>query len=374
MLRLILAGFLFLLSLLVLFRAPANLLWYVSILVTEFCWVFFFAVCLLLFWRTGRTTYQLPATLLCIAALVLYSLPVIQAVRLAQTLPKDFDAVFPGGDASRRTAPFQPLRMVTGIGAKKIAFKTITYDAAENLSLDFYPSVTGGQRPCVIVVHGGSWAGGDSRQLPELNSELAKEGYHVAAINYRLAPGHHFPAPVQDVKTALAYLCSQAAALSVDTTAFTLLGRSAGGQIALSAAYTLNDDRIRGVISFYGPADMIWGYENPTNPLVLNSRKVMEDYLGGTLEKVPDQYRLSSATETVSDHAPPTLLLYGENDPLVSPRHGNRLTKKPDEKGIKHFALYLPWATHGFDYTLNGPAGQLSTWVVKAFLRAVNDR
>ncbi|GAA4729617.1 hypothetical protein GCM10023229_03600 [Flavisolibacter ginsenosidimutans] len=264
--------------------------------------------------------------------------------------------------------------MITGIGARQVAFKSLLYDAANKLSLDFYPSVIRGVRPCVVVIHGGSWAGGDSKQLSDLSSELAKAGYHVASINYRLAPQHHFPAPLQDVKTAMDYLCGHASSLSIDTTAFTLLGRSAGGQIALSAAYTMNDSRINGVISFYGPTDMIWGYENPTSPLVLDSRKVMEDYLGGTLQQAPEQYRESSATETVSEHTPPILLFYGENDPLVSPRHGNRLTKKLDEKGIKYFALYLSWATHGFDYTINGPAGQLSTWVVKEFLAVVNKR
>lgn len=372
MTRLILLGFLFLLSLLAVFRAPTNLLWYVSILVTEFCWIFFIAVFFLLLWQNGSAKYYLPATVIGIAALVLYSLPVVQAMRLGRTLPKEFKAAFPVRDSSTASAPFSPLRMITGIGAKGVAIKTFTYDATNNLSLDFYPSVAVGRRPCVVVIHGGSWAGGDSRQLFELSNALAKEGYHVAAINYRLAPRYRFPAPLQDVKTALAYLCSQAETLSVDTNAFTLLGRSAGGQIALSAAYTLNDSRINGVISFYSPTDMIWGYENPTSPLVLNSRKVMEDYLGGKLQQVPEQYRQSSATETVTNHTPPTLLFYGGNDPLVSPLHGPRLTKKFHEKGIRYFVLYLPWATHGFDYMINGPAGQLSTWAVKAFLKAVN--
>ena len=170
---------------------------------------------------------------------------------------------------------------------------------------------------------------------------------------------------------ALDYLSSRATRLSLDPTGFTLLGRSAGGQIALSAAYTLAHNRIKAVIAFYAPTDMIWGYENKCNPLVLNSRKVMEDYLGGTLGEIRNKYNDSSPTETVTPNAPPTLLLYGENDPLVSPRHGNRLTKKLGEKGIKYFALYLPWATHGFDYTLNGPGGQLSTWTVIRFLGSV---
>ncbi len=166
--------------------------------------------------------------------------------------------------------------MITGINSKQISYKTFTYDAANGLTLDFYPAPTQGKKPCVIVVHGGSWAGGDSRQLPELNSELAKASYHVASINYRLAPQYKFPAPIEDLKVALNYLQSQASILLIDTNNFVLLGRSAGGQIVLSAAYMLNDPAIKGVISLYGPADMVWGYANPTNPLVLNSRKVME--------------------------------------------------------------------------------------------------
>ena len=372
MARFILVGILFLFSLLVVFRAPANLLWYVAILVTEFCWIFFCLVLVLLFWKFGDARYHLITTILGIAALLLYLLPVVQAMQTARRLPKDFEAAFGKRILSSNSTPFHPVKMITGIGAKEVSFKTLIYDSANSLTLDFYPSAIGGNRPCVVVIHGGSWAGGDSRQLFELSSELAKAGYHVASINYRLAPQHHFPAPLEDVKTAMNYLCAHALSFSIDTAAFTLLGRSAGGQIALSAAYLANDKRINGVISFYGPTDMIWGYENPTSPLVLDSRKVMEDYLGGTLQQVPQQYAQSSATETVSSRIPPTLLFYGENDPLVSPRHGDRLTKKLDEKGIKYFSLYLPWATHGFDYTINGPAGQLSTWAVKEFLAVVN--
>jgi acetyl esterase/lipase len=188
---------------------------------------------------------------------------------------------------------------------------------------------------------------------------------------YRLAPHHRFPAPIEDVKGVIQFLKENTDRLSVDSNQFVLLGRSAGGQVALSAAYTLAEPGIKGVVNFYGPADMVWGYNHPTNPLVLDSRKIMEDYLGGTLQDVPQQYSRSSATKTVTSKSPPTLMIYAENDPLVSPRHGNRLSEKLTAAGVPHFVLYLPWATHGFDYSLNGPGGQLSTWTVKSFLAAV---
>jgi acetyl esterase/lipase len=368
MVRLFLSGFLFLFSLLAIFRAPTNLLWYVSILVTEFCWIFIFIIGLLLFWKFGHPSYYFLTDLFCTIALLLYLSPIVRAFQAAKKVEQEFAVTFNGVTEG---SSFSLVKIIGGIGAKKVPYQTFEYDAVNWLRLNFYPSSIKGNRPCIVVIHGGSWAAGDNLQLPELNSELAKEGYHVASIRYRLAPKHHYPAPLEDVKNTLDFLCAKAAELSIDTSGFTLLGRSAGGQIALSSAYTSRDPRIKAVISFYGPTDMVWGYENPTSPLVLDSRKVMEDYLGGTLQQVPDQYHRSSATETVTSHTPPTLLIYAENDPLVSPRHGNRLTKKLDEKNRKYFAVYLPWATHGFDYTLNGPGGQISTWAVKQFLASV---
>ena len=86
---------------------------------------------------------------------------------------------------------------------------------------------------------------------------------------------------------------------------------------------------------------------------------------------MPHQYVNSSATEIATSSSPPTLLIHGENDPLVSHLHGVRLDKKLDPLGVKHYDLNLPWATHGFDWTLNGPGGQLSTWTVKAFINEV---
>jgi acetyl esterase/lipase len=370
MLRLILVLVLFLLSLLILFRALTSFLWYVSILITEFSWIFCCIILALFFWKVGNPKYFLPTNVLSIIAFIIFTVPIINAYKIAATLRKDL-AIHLGPVAImyNEQAAFSFTKMFTGINAKQATFKTLTYDIPKALTLDFYSSAIKGRRPCIVVIHGGSWAGGDSQQLPELNSELAKAGYHVASINYRLAPQNIYPAPIEDVHTALTFLRTHTNDLSIDTNNFVLLGRSAGGQIVLSAAYTLNDPAIKGVISFYGPADMVWGYHNPTNPLVLDSRKVMSDYLGGSYEQVPRQYINSSATETAQLHHVPTLLIHGKNDPLVSHIHAERLESKLYD--VSHYALYLPWATHGFDYTLNGPAGQLSTWTVLRFLESV---
>ncbi|GAB2987946.1 hypothetical protein GCM10027049_30220 [Mucilaginibacter puniceus] len=246
-----------------------------------------------------------------------------------------------------------------------------TYHDNTSLTLDYYPAQRPGNRPCVVLIHGGSWSSGDSQQLPELNNYLAKTGYNVASINYRMAPKYQSPAPLDDVRAALTYLRAHANELKIDTTNFVLLGRSAGAQIAMLAAYTLHDKAIKGVIDFYGPADMVWGYSKPANKLVMDSQGVMERYLGGTYKQVPQNYAASSPIEHVDKQSPPTLIIHGGNDVLVAYEHSNRLSKKLTENNIKHYWLKLPWATHGFDYNLNGPGGQLSTYAVTRFLQAV---
>jgi dipeptidyl aminopeptidase/acylaminoacyl peptidase len=113
---------------------------------------------------------------------------------------------------------------------------------------------------------------------------------------------------------------------------------------------------------------MVWGYSVPASPLVMDSRKVMEDYLGGPYPKVPDHYAASSPLEALAPHAPPTLIIHGANDVIVAYEHSIRLNRKLESYRVPHFFLGLPWATHGCDYTLNGPSGQLSTYAVEAFL------
>jgi acetyl esterase/lipase len=193
----------------------------------------------------------------------------------------------------------------------------------------------------------------------------------VAVINYRLAPKYHSPAPVEDVRDAIAYLKKHADQLQIDTGNFVLLGRSAGGQIALLAAYTLKNAGIKAVIGYYAPADMVWGYSAPASPLVMDSRKVMENYLDGSYDKVPHNYQASSPILAVNKNSVPTLLIHGENDVLVAYEHSRRLNDKLQQLGVKHFLLTLPWATHGCDYTLNGPSGQLATYTVDRFINQV---
>ncbi len=369
MIRLILIILFFLISLLSLFKAPAYYLWLLAIAVTEFPLIFSGITIVLISTGFWVQKYQLSGTILGIITLTIFLSPILRAYGVAKNMKQEMAQALNAKPTDQ--PPFSFFNLLRS--AKAIPYSTLTYVKYPDTSmtLDFYPAQIAGTKPCIIVVHGGSWSSGDSKQLPELNSELAKKGYNVAAINYRMAPKYQTPAPVEDIKAAIDYLTKHANGLHIDTNQYVLLGRSAGSQIALLAAYTLHEPGLKGVIDFYGPADMVWGYSIPSNPWIMDSRGVMDRYIGGSYKQVPQKYAASSPIEFVNKSSIPTLIIHGKNDVLVAYEHSRRLNEKLQQNGIKHYWLKLPWATHGFDYNLNGPGGQLSTYAVETFLNTI---
>ncbi|WP_184546714.1 alpha/beta hydrolase [Mucilaginibacter sp. FT3.2] len=375
MIRFIICILLLLIALLTIVKAFEYHVWMLAIIAAEFCWVFMLFTLIALLSGFFTSKHQFAGTITGLIALALFTSPIVRAYNVAGSLKQNFTAAFGAGstivNGANTQSPFSFFAMFKG--TKQITAKELIYNKYPglNLTMDYFPSQKMGNRPCVVVVHGGSWNKGDNKQLPELNSYLASIGYNVAAITYRLAPKYQAPAPVEDIHNALAYLRKHANELNIDTNNFVLLGRSAGAQIALLAAYTLHEPGLKAVIDYYGPADMVWGYSIPSSRLIMDSRKVMSDYIGGTYQQVPQKFAACSPLEFVSKQSLPTLIIHGENDVLVSPEHSRRLNLKLQQNGIKHYYLKLPWATHGFDFNLNGPGGQLATYTVERFLNTV---
>ncbi|MFL5802487.1 MAG: alpha/beta fold hydrolase [Roseiflexaceae bacterium] len=306
--------------------------------------------------------------------------PALHAALIGRRLPAQLAAAF--GDAPPRGGPGAPPRpaplvaadLLRGVTSPRVRRSRRIYAMHDGqpLSLDLYqPAEAAGAAPGVLVVHGGSWERGDSTQLPALNRYLAARGYIVAAINYRLLPAHPFPAARDDVLAALSYLKANAAAIGLDPARIVLLGRSAGGQLALLVAYTAGDPSIRGAIGFYPATDLAYAYENPCNTRLLDGRPIVRAYLGGAPDQIPDTYAAASPTTFAGPAAPPTLLIHGLRDELVSPTQSQRLAARLAQAGRPHLLLRLPWATHGYDAHFSGPAGQLSTYAVECFLAAV---
>ena len=285
-LRLWIAIVLFLLSLLAVMPAQTYNLWKASIAAAEWGhYVALAGIVMLLvpfWWRSvmGQLAGGLTVVAVCIGLS-----PTVRAINASRGLESRVNAAFgktvprAKGDMKPMTSPLSIGRMVRNPDPKPVSVRKLNYTVRDGkpLTLDLYMAQDSAASatkdsadalPLVITIHGGSWIGGSSQDLPELNHYLAARGYAVAAVSYRFAPKNPFPAATDDVNAAIDYLKSRSKVLGIDSTKIVLVGRSAGGQLALQSGYTKNDFSIRGVAALYAPTDQIWGWEHPTNPRV----------------------------------------------------------------------------------------------------------
>ena len=351
-------------------RSPDWLDWRLAVLAGQFGY-FIAAVPVaigVLAWRTARGPDVLSSITCwtCAVAVALQLQPCVQAWLIGRRLPERFDRQFGPGVSHPRAFSFGGLFRGWPAPAPHS-----TWAYSDPLKLDFYPAVGRPAAPCVIVIHGGGWDDGERGQIPQFNDWLARSGYAVADISYRLAPAALWPAQREDVAKAVAFVKAHASDWGIDPSRLVIMGRSAGGQIAEASAYFLGDPAIRGVIALYAPADMrfAWKWGRPDD--VLNSLQLLRRFLGGTPDSAGPAYDSASAYLLVGPKSPPTLLIHGTIDTLVWQRQSVRLAAKLSEAGVPNLLVSMPWATHALEFNLSGPSGQLTTYSVGRFLQAV---
>lgn len=134
--------------------------------------------------------------------------------------------------------------------------------------------------PALLWIHGGGYVLGSVERDDLLAKHLARVGQCVvASVEYRLAPEHPFPAPVEDCYAALKWLSAQSAELGVHTSRIAIGGASAGGGLAAGLAlltrdraevevalqlliYPMIDDRNIAPASETVPDTFVWTREN----------------------------------------------------------------------------------------------------------------
>ncbi len=254
----------------------------------------------------------------------------------------------------------------------------------------------------IIFIHGGAWRFGrrNISKFPYFR-QLAGQGHLIMDIDYTLNPLGTIPGMVRDVKRAIIWLKAHATEYNIDPERIALLGQSAGGHLALLAAYTPNyvgwqpknvagDTSVRAVVSFYGPPDMIALHDDmvarfgsvltddvleQVNGLLSRVREdtlvpVISDLVGEPLAERPDIYRLLSPSTYVDAGCPPTLLLYGTHDVFVDHLSAERLYKSLRQANVPVVYLPLPGCEHTFESVLPrvSPAAQTAVYHLERFL------
>jgi acetyl esterase len=99
-----------------------------------------------------------------------------------------------------------------------------------------------GALPLALFLHGGGWTLNDLDTHDRLCRRIARRsGWMVASLDYRRAPEHRHPAPLQDAYLAYRWLLDNGESLGADTTRTAVVGESAGATTAAALTLLLRD-------------------------------------------------------------------------------------------------------------------------------------
>ncbi|MEU0900606.1 alpha/beta hydrolase [Streptomyces massasporeus] len=101
---------------------------------------------------------------------------------------------------------------------------------------------TAGPRPVIYHVHGGGMVIGNNRVGVDVPLAWAQAlDAVVVSVEYRLAPEHPHPAPIEDVYAGLSWTADHAAELGADPERIVIAGASAGGGLCAALALLTRD-------------------------------------------------------------------------------------------------------------------------------------
>jgi acetyl esterase/lipase len=313
-------------------------------------------------------------------ALVLSTLPLLQFSATQQQAERSIESslgqnylqnVPPSQIAKMRSNPLILADVWNGIPSPNVRIdRQIPFVNPDGvpLTLNIYRPDRVGKYPAIVSIYGGAWQRGNPDSDDNFNRYIAAQGYVVWAISYRHAPTYNFPTQIEDVRSALTFIQKHASENETDLDRVALIGRSAGAQLAMLAAYQDPPFPIRAVVDYYGPVNLTAGYNDVPNPDPIESRVTLRAFLGGTPTDFPDRYYQASPLNAVKPALPASLLIYGGKDHIIESKYGKDLAQKLQSQGNRAVFIEIPWADHSFDAVFSGVSNQLTLYYTERFL------
>ena len=250
-------------------------------------------------------------------------------------------------------------------GSRRVA-SGIPYGDDPRQRLDLYAPRKPGPHPVIVFFYGGAWDSGHRQGYAFAARALAAKGFVVAVSDYRLVPQVRYPDFVRDGAAAVRRVRAHAGEYGGDGERILLAGHSAGAYIAAMLALDsewLGDahQAVRGLIGLAGPYDFL-PLDDPA------SIAAFGDW--------PDLQATQPIAYARAD-SPPALLLHGEPDTRVKPRHSQALARTLEEAGADVRLTLYPALSHTMILTslampLRRKAPVLAD--IAAFAREINGR
>lgn len=228
----------------------------------------------------------------------------------------------------------------------------------------------------ILFIHGGGWAGGSKEQWHSTAIHFCALGYVCASAEYRLAPRSRFPAQIEDVRLAMAFLRGRARRWGFDPQRIAAFGSSSGGHLAamlgtvdatdplgVTRELKRRDTRPNAVVCYC-----------PVTILRRDSRghqvipKACADFLGCRPAAHPALSRTASPLDRITGEEPPFFFAHGEADSTVPVHHSTDMAAALKARRVKTRLLILPGVEHGFGYGVLSDAQRASARAAARFL------
>ena len=223
------------------------------------------------------------------------------------------------------------------IKSEKILYK-ITNEGELNLFI-YKPSEFDIKKKysCIVFFHGGGWNSGNPEQFQRQSRYFASRGMVAVSVEYRIR-NKHGTSPIQameDAKSAIRFIRSNARLLSIDPSKIAVAGGSAGGHLAAVA----------GNIDLFDNSDEDLTISSKPNLLILYNPVI--DF--GTRKWLwinnPSD---ASPIHNISKGSPPTIILTGTNDKIVPVESIMNYKKIMESVGSRCDVILYEGAEHAF--------------------------
>lgn len=224
--------------------------------------------------------------------------------------------------------------------------------------VDIIKPITTRKLPLLVFIQGSGWR---KQPIPVAYAKMfrmAAKGFVVAIVEYRTTEIAQFPAPVEDTLTAIRFMKSNAEEYGIDKEHVAVWGCSSGGHIALmtgfcaekyqNGLYPEEDNRVNAIVDFYGVTDIAnLGYGNEA--LDHASADAPEALLlGAPVPEIPEKANAASPIYNIPEgETPPTLIVHGDCDEVVSVSQSIKLYKTMKNMGKTVHFIKVIHAGHG---------------------------
>lgn len=238
--------------------------------------------------------------------------------------------------------------------------------------LDIYVPLGVPTPPALVYVHGGGFALLSKETHRVMALAFARQGYTVFLVNYRIAPRHRYPAPLEDVADALAWVADNARHYGADPSRLVLAGESAGGNLVTALAYLTTHPRpepfaqalydraipLAAVLCIYGFLDLenLERFANPKMRWYIK-RTIVDAaaaYVGRPVKARARAAPLASPLRLLAAEPPaaarplpPFFIACGTADPLLV--DSRKLHAVLDSRGVPNELSVHPGEIHGFN-------------------------